>query len=169
MSAKTTDFYKSLLSMQPRQLGLVFCSENNNAKQALPDQKDSRKLEISVLVYGKRRLLWSRIKKWAENEQGVFMHTYTYTFPFICRPELPSDLELLLLSCWNWRLPCGSETMYWGKEAQLMQVQTWDNSSGTSAYNSTEYHECHTPQDEHNKSTALNRWSMDRHQLKAER
>lgn len=65
--------------MQPRQLGLVFCSENNNAKQALPDQKDSRKLEISVLVYGKRRLLWSRIKKWAENEQGVFMHTYTDT------------------------------------------------------------------------------------------
>lgn len=65
--------------MQPRQLGLVFCSENNNAKQALPDQKDSRKLEISVLVYGKRRLLWSRIKKRAENEQGVFMHTYTDT------------------------------------------------------------------------------------------
>lgn len=39
--------------MQPRQLGLVFCSKNNNAKQALPDQKDSRELEMSVLVMEK--------------------------------------------------------------------------------------------------------------------
>lgn len=113
--------------MQPRQLWLVFCSENNNAKQALPDQKDSRKLEMSVLVYGKRRVLWSHIKKWAENEQGIFTLTQLgFFFPFICWPELPSDLDffgfvLLKLEAVMWLRDTVLE-----KETQLktvMQVQ----------------------------------------------
>lgn len=63
--------------MQPRWLWLVFCSENH-AKQTLPDLKDTRKLETSVLVYIKRKVLWSHIKKWAENEQGLFANTHCF-------------------------------------------------------------------------------------------
>lgn len=62
--------------MQPRQLGLVFCSKNNNAKQALPDQKDSRELEMSILVMEKGGSSGVTSKKGAENEQGIFTHSF---------------------------------------------------------------------------------------------
>lgn len=79
MPAKPTDFYKSLLSMQPRQLRLVFCSENNNAKQALPDQKDSRKLEMSALVMKKGRSSEVTSKS-VQKMNGVYSHTHTYIY-----------------------------------------------------------------------------------------
>lgn len=84
--------------MQPRQLGLVFCSKNNNAKQALPDQKDSRELEMSILVMEKGGSSGVTSKKGAENEQGIFTHSF-FSFPFIRWPGLPSDLDALVLSC----------------------------------------------------------------------
>lgn len=64
--------------MQPRQLWLVFCSENNNAKQALPDQKDSRKLEWVSWLWKKEGPLKSHQKvsrKWT----GC-IHTHKYVF-----------------------------------------------------------------------------------------
>lgn len=70
--------------MQPRQLRLVFCSENNNAKQALPDQKDSRKLEMSVLVMEKGGS--SEVTSKSEQKMNrVYSHAHTniYFFPLL--------------------------------------------------------------------------------------
>lgn len=102
MSAKTTDFYKSLLSMQPRQPGLVFCSANSNAKQALPNQKGRPAESLKcVLVKGKKDAPKSH-QKVSKKIVRVYSHTHIYMYfysPLICWPELSPELNVLVLPC----------------------------------------------------------------------
>lgn len=131
MSATTTDFYKSLLSMQPRQPGLVFCSANSNAKQALPNQKGLK----CVLVKGKEGVPKSYQK--VSKKLAGFIHTFTYIciffFPLICCPKLSSELNVLVLPCWNWKLSCGWETLLGRDPTQNSHTGSWAHPTGVNS------------------------------------
>lgn len=60
---------------------------------------------------------------WAKNKHSLFTHIYIYFFffPLICCPELSSELSVLVLPCWNWKLSCGWETLCWGKRLSSIQ------------------------------------------------
>lgn len=111
MSAKTTDFYKSLLSTQPRQPGLVFCSANSNAKQALQTRRTTASLKC-VLVKGKGGCC----KVPSKSEQKinrVYSHTHMYMHFF----------SSLLLAAQN----CLQNKMFWfcPAETESCHVVEW--------------------------------------------
>lgn len=158
--------------MQPRQLGLVFCSKNNNAKQALPDQKDSRELEMSILVMEKGGSSGVTSKKGAENEQGIFTHTFFFPLPFYLlartafRPGC-FGFVLLKLKAFMWlrSIVLGRDTAQnshasTDSEEHPMYIKSywpqWDIGSGTYRSTSTEWHKCHAPEDKQSQTAVLN-------------
>lgn len=101
----------------------------------------------------------------------IHTHTHRVFSPFICWPELPLDLNFLVLSCWNWRLSCNP---YWRKRSSskesckhrllsplhvcyVLLTSVGHQLKNSNIPNSTK---CHSPEDKHSRSAGLKWWVL---------